>query len=85
VIPFYLEIYWQPKNDLKGETNKLGIIGLMAFFISFKSLLGCLKIQCSNVLLNNFSESYPNLTLIAKRLPAKMINVEKKRKLLKKS
>jgi hypothetical protein len=34
-------------------------------FCKSKSLLGCLAQLSSDVLLNNFSKSYPNLSLIA--------------------
>ncbi len=51
-----------------GVFNNWAIIGLMAFGFIFKSLLGLLAIQNSKVLLNNFSKSYPNLSLIAKRV-----------------
>ncbi len=51
------------KKRYEGVFN-WAVIGLMAYLI-FKSLLGCLSYCYPDVLLNNFSKSYPNLTLIA--------------------
>jgi len=55
------------------ETRKgifLGSYWAYGLFRFFKSLLGCLSELNPDVLLNNFSKSHPNLTLIAKRFPA---------------
>ena len=55
------------REETEGVFNNWAIIGLMAFGFIFKSLLGRLDLQNPDVLLNNFSKSYPNLSLIAKR------------------
>jgi hypothetical protein len=45
--------------------------GYWAYGLSiFKSLHGCLSEHTPDVLLNNFSKSYPNLALIVKRFLA---------------
>jgi len=58
----FLILKRQPKRESKGYFI-WAVIGLMAFII-FYSLLDCLSLHTVKELLNNFSKSYPNLTLI---------------------
>jgi hypothetical protein len=59
----FLILKRQPKRESKGYFI-WAVIGLMALFSIFYSLLDCLCLHTVEELLNNFSKSYPNLTLI---------------------
>jgi hypothetical protein len=68
MIPTYYTFHYyikrQPKREPKGYII-WAVIGLMAFVV-FDSLLDCLSMHTAEDLLNNFSKSHPNLTIIPK-------------------